>query len=89
MFVSCGIWCLADVSSVSPLSEQTASTKGYHISRIISRPLFFSCKMMSFSNTLSISRLPQSLFFTYNCMNSYKIIDHIKSDKTKSKKLPV
>ena len=31
MFVACGIWCLADVSSVSPLSEQTAEsapTKG-------------------------------------------------------------
>ena len=53
----------------------------------ISRPLFFSCKMMIFSDALSISRLPQYLFFTYNCMNSYKIIDHIKSDKTKSKKL--
>ena len=24
MFVACGIWCLADVSSVSPSSEQTA-----------------------------------------------------------------
>ena len=23
MFVGCGIWCLADVSSVSPSSEQT------------------------------------------------------------------
>ena len=23
MFVPCGIWCLADVSSVSPSSEQT------------------------------------------------------------------
>ena len=23
MFVACGIWCLADISSVSPLSEQT------------------------------------------------------------------
>ena len=32
MFVACGIWCLADVSSVSPSSEQTESesapTKG-------------------------------------------------------------
>ena len=27
MFVACGIWCLADVSSVSPSSEQTAPTK--------------------------------------------------------------
>ena len=25
MFVACGIWCLADVSSVSPSSEQTQS----------------------------------------------------------------
>ena len=25
MFVACGIWCLADVSSVSPSSEQSAS----------------------------------------------------------------
>ena len=59
----------------------------YKSTRCISRPLFFSCKMMIFSDTLSVSRLPQSLFFTYNCVNSYKIIDHIKSDKTKSKKL--
>ena len=26
MFVACGIWCLADVSSVSPSSEHTIST---------------------------------------------------------------
>ena len=26
MFVACGIWCLADVSSVSPSSEQTGTT---------------------------------------------------------------
>ena len=26
MFVACGIWCLADVSSVSPSSEQTESS---------------------------------------------------------------
>ena len=25
MFFACGIWCLADVSSVSPSSEQTAA----------------------------------------------------------------
>ena len=24
MFVACGIWCLADVSSVSPSSEQSS-----------------------------------------------------------------
>ena len=30
MFVACGIWCLADISSISPSSEQTESalTKG-------------------------------------------------------------
>ena len=27
MFVACGIWCLADVSSVSPSSEQTLLIK--------------------------------------------------------------
>ena len=26
MFVACGIWCLADVSSVGPSSEQTEPT---------------------------------------------------------------
>ena len=26
MLFACGIWCLADVSSVSPSSEQTANT---------------------------------------------------------------
>ena len=25
MFVACGVWCLADVSSVSPSSEQTST----------------------------------------------------------------
>ena len=28
MFVACGIWCLADVSSVSPSSEQTENYIG-------------------------------------------------------------
>ena len=28
MFVACGIWCLADVSSVSPSSEQKGSDEG-------------------------------------------------------------
>ena len=28
MFVACGIWCLADVSSVSPSSEQTIKIGG-------------------------------------------------------------
>ena len=69
--------------------EELPYFSDYKSTRCISRPLFFSCKMMIFSDTLSISRLPQSLLFTYNCMNSYKIIDHIKSDKTKSKTLPV
>ena len=29
MFVACGIWCLADVSSVSPSSEQTGELCAY------------------------------------------------------------
>ena len=30
MFVACGIWCIADVSSVSPSSEQTLETSAIH-----------------------------------------------------------
>ena len=29
MFVACGIWCLADVSSVSPSSEQKTARMAY------------------------------------------------------------
>ena len=28
MFFACGIWCLADVSSISPVSEQTEGLWG-------------------------------------------------------------
>ena len=34
MFVACGIWCLADVSSVSPSSEQKVfGLKGFRTKR--------------------------------------------------------
>ena len=33
MFVACGIWCLADVSSVSPSSEQSNLVDQTHIQR--------------------------------------------------------
>ena len=41
MFFVCGIWCLADVSSVlSPSSEQKCSDKGLMLSQIlITRPI--------------------------------------------------
>ena len=31
MFYACGIWCLADVSSVSPSSEQTEGLWGNQV----------------------------------------------------------
>ena len=39
MFVACGIWCLADISSVSPSSEQTekVSTLAGNVSRKVDR----------------------------------------------------
>ena len=41
MFVACGIWCLADVSSVSPSSEQTYPTGDKHtISTLLIKPIF-------------------------------------------------
>ena len=33
MFVACGIWCLADVSSVSPSSEQTGNALEWDFSK--------------------------------------------------------
>ena len=36
MFVACGIWCLADVSSVSPSSEQTYSQSEARITVAVS-----------------------------------------------------
>ena len=38
MFVACGIWCLADVSSVSPSSEQTlerVSQNKFHLGNFV------------------------------------------------------
>ena len=37
MFVTCGIWCLVDVSIVSPSSEQTKSAK-HHIPQVTNIP---------------------------------------------------
>ena len=40
MFVACGIWCLADISSVSPSSEQTGKVStlaGSNVSRKVDR----------------------------------------------------
>ena len=43
MFVACGIWCLADVSSVSPSSEQTDCPTGdkHTISTLLIKPIFY------------------------------------------------
>ena len=35
MFVACGIWCLADVSSVSPSSEQTVELGQLSVSDLL------------------------------------------------------
>ena len=35
MFVACGIWCLADVSSVSPSSEQTCCEITVAIAKVL------------------------------------------------------
>ena len=37
MFVACGIWCLADVSSVSPSSEQTGELWANQINQIVGK----------------------------------------------------
>ena len=42
MFVACGIWCLADVSSVSPSSEHSASIEQTKMMRM--RSLSKNCE---------------------------------------------
>ena len=42
MFVACGIWCLADVSSVSPSSEQTESYRDIHNGEVNGNIEFYS-----------------------------------------------
>ena len=37
MFVACGIWCLADVSSVSPSSEQLDNLQSERVTGVNSR----------------------------------------------------
>ena len=54
MFVACGIWCLADVPSVSPSSEQTAGGKAPALSLVVSLLLFFASLDGNISNQLFI-----------------------------------
>ena len=64
MFVACGIWCLADVSSVSPSSEQTAKhqlntishrRQTYHINLEI-RSLIHLCQSHVLSSFAHVCR---------------------------------
>ena len=56
MFVACGIWCLADFSSVSPSSEQTGAWR-----------LFYAADQASINK----SRTESSLFLTFQARNIY------------------
>ena len=51
MFVACGIWCLADVSSVSPSSEQTAGSSGAR--RVIRKLLEFADAILTWFHFFS------------------------------------
>ena len=72
MFVACGIWCLADVSSVSPSSEQTVcSDEGltletsakHHIPQATNIP-YQPCWSSPYSSWISFFSQPE-LFGTY------------------------
>ena len=79
MFVACGIWCLADVSSVSPSSEQTERIVSLSLvyipltrrqARIVQSQSVFSsakCRMLCKSGLLSrIVQSPHSVCFVCN-----------------------
>ena len=58
MFVSCGIWCLADVSSISPLSQKKTvlldSVLCLYIFLNIEQFFFFYVKKQYMSNYIVI-----------------------------------
>ena len=47
MFVACGIWCLADVSSVSPSSEQTVHFYSLVCSPPVIPPSVNQCQLVA------------------------------------------
>ena len=57
MFVACGMWCLADVSSVSPSSEQT----GELWANLFMFPFKERIRVGKFRTYLSRTRLPTHL----------------------------
>ena len=67
MFVACGIWCLADVSSVSPSSEQSFQFTLFYIKYFVcfrlppfeSLNIFFAEKKVQLMNKNHFAR-----FFT-------------------------
>ena len=67
MFVACGIWCLADVSSVSPSSEQT------HIFSVLAHAekQFFSKLVFGNFWTLTSSNNSSTEFQHCNCVTEY------------------
>ena len=46
MFVACGIWCLADVSSVSPSSEQRKNKYVFLILYLVLTPCDMNLPML-------------------------------------------
>ena len=55
MFVACGIWCLADVSSVSPSSEQTAPKR--QLNTISHRRQTYHINLVDQTHILKTNRL--------------------------------
>ena len=70
MFVSCGIWCLADVSSVSPSPEQTLyvilqlryciTPEKHFLVNATHKTCVLACTVVSFSSSCNGSFLVQS-----------------------------
>ena len=68
MFVACGIWCLADVSSVSPSSLVLAHAEKQFFSKLVFVVVFASPFCLSISIVLLV-RIPfSSLTFDSFCI---------------------
>ena len=74
MFVACGIWCLADVSSVSPSSEQTQISVRLEFEK---RHFQCACYIFTSIHVINVTDFQQCLLDTLRswCLNICLLIN--------------
>ena len=70
MFFACGIWCLADVSSVSPSSETTIRETTIQRTRPRRKTVFFKTSLRDVLSVSPSSEQTEGLWGN-QCLNSW------------------